>query len=149
MRKRMVAAIVKTCLATAGLSTGAIGAAVLTATPAAACTYGPYSYSIESQTPGWYWGVHHFAYFNAYPDAGCGVGFGVQGQRKVCGFWGCSFETKADSGSAQPHGTRFQQYTGQPCINGTHRYRTRAYANNVGGPGYYTSVLSSEPEFAC
>lgn len=118
--------------------------------PAEACTYGPYQYSMDAEAPIWYWGVHHFGSFYAYPDAGCGVRFKVQGQRKVCGFWGCSYETKADSGFVQPNGTRTRLYTAQACIAGTHRYRTRSYAINLGGPFYYdASVLSSTPQFAC
>jgi hypothetical protein len=127
-----------------------VGADVAAAPVAEACTYGPYSYSMDAEVPVWYWGVHHFGSFYANPDAGCGVRFKVQGQRKVCGFWGCSYETKADSGFVQPNGTRTRLYTAQYCIAGTHRYRTRSYATNLGGPYYYdASVLSTTPEFTC
>lgn len=150
MVRRVINVVVKTTLVAASFTTAGVVAATVSAVPAGACTYGPYAYSMDAETPVWYWGVHHYGSFYANPDAGCGVRFKVQGQRKVCGFWGCSFEVKNDSGFVQPNGTRTRLYAGQECIAGTHRYRTRSYATGLGGPPYYTaSVLSSEPEFTC
>lgn len=143
---RVVHAILAGLVAVAGAVVISVAAPV----PAEACTYGPYAYAVYARTPGRsLYGVMGNGTFAANPDAGCGVRFTVYGQTKVCGAWGCSYESRATNGPYQPNGTYYTLYAEQPCRGGTNRYRTKSYAVNVGGPGYTVTAYSSEPEFTC
>lgn len=50
----------------------------------------------------------------------------VRAQRKVCGFWGCNYHTKAERSVTMNFSSAYSghPYVYQPCIRGTHRYRT-------------------------
>ena len=85
----------------------------------------------------------------------------VAAQTKVCGGWGCSWETRGSSGDVTLSSSPIYRSAKQDCRNGTNRYRTRTYYTAVnldyeGTPA--VPVLSSstssvddnkQPEFTC
>ena len=53
------------------------------------------------------------------------IGFWVYAQTKVCGFWGCNYETKNSSGGTL-QSANYSISVNQTCRGGTNRYRTYA-----------------------
>jgi len=128
---------------------------IASAPSASACTVGPYSYSLYAGINGVYQNVPAYILswggINGYPDIGCSTIYQVNAQTKVCGFWGCSYETRAATGwitATSPYNG--PNYVSQPCRAGLNRYQTKSEAWLGGaGPNGYTWYYSSNPEYAC
>jgi hypothetical protein len=121
-------------------------------TPAHACV-NPAAYLLWADDPVWFWGVHTKGYVRVYGDT-CSDYLRVKGQRKVCGFWGCNYETKADSGWVGVGTNSYvERMMSQDCIQGTHRYRTAAdyqyYVFNGEGNQERVTKNGNGIEFAC
>jgi hypothetical protein len=49
----------------------------------------------------------------------------IEARRKVCGFWGCQYKTKAKVDWQKVQGAGDHHFgVDQPCVAGTHRYQT-------------------------
>lgn len=83
----------------------------------------------------------------------------VGAQTKVCGFWGCSWETRGRTADVTLNASPMSRTATQDCRDGTNRYRTRAYIETVhldsqnGVPILASDVNSQDdpkqPEFTC
>lgn len=70
----------------------------------------------------------------------------VLAQRRVCGFWGCSYQTKAERSYTMNFSKRHSGHilVAQPCVRGTHTYRTRTIVE-VREPTYMYNQGSISP----
>lgn len=84
--------------------------------------------------------------------AHAGASIVVKGQTKVCGFWGCNYQTKASKTKNIDFCCRStgEVYVSQPCRSGRNRYRTLVTVT-IAEPFYreYEYKYSSAPEFVC
>lgn len=121
---------------------------------AAGCSWGAYVYPYAWNPWFDYTYVYNQGKVEQQPDVFCGqeVAY-VRGQRKVCGAFGCEWQTKNEV-PGRPISTYWSATAKQDCIDGTHRYRTRT--------SYYYRTMSNlsvsqlladdsdvEPEYTC
>ena len=150
-------------LAGVGLTAG-VSQALISAKPAQACGWGSLYYldphgpylNTSPQVVGGYGGVQFS------PDSYCGANYATLTlQRKVCGFWGCNFETDnsggANSVSSGALNSSTSWYTTAYiyCPAGTNRYRNKVslqytYWDGQNFTGSSASSFSqSQPEITC
>jgi hypothetical protein len=117
------------------------------ATAAYACTGGPSQFTVWAWTPQSGNPIWDNGGVNSYPDAACGTDQKTMWETKACGFWGCSWETWAQTNWRQPQGSYYNQWAQSGCRGGTNRYRTESdYL--VGNSNTYWAT-SSEPQYSC
>ena len=123
------------------------------AAPASACTGGAAQYSLWGDAPAFYYGTYpnlwSYGEGDYFPSPPCGSPQETDFQTKVCGFWGCSWETWAQTGPTYPNSNAYGQWVSHGCRSGLNRYQTQVILYNVGGPGYNAWWTSSQPEYSC
>jgi hypothetical protein len=146
--KRLLAKLTVSTL----LLTGVGGALVVAqAAPAFACTFNAALYTVWANDPVVFKGqVMDQGGVNQYPSPMCGSPQASYWYTKACGFFGCSWETWANTQARQPDSNSYYQWAIYACRHGLNRYYSSSHFYNVGGPGYEVDANSSgQPEFAC
>jgi hypothetical protein len=132
-----------------GVSSG-VAALAGPASPAYACTYAAASVDVWAWTPILSRpNVNDNGGVNSFPSPPCGMVQQTRWETKVCGTFGCNWQTWAQTQTRAPTSNSYSQWAVASCRRGLNRYRTESDAYNVGGPGYTLNRFSSEPQYSC
>ncbi len=126
-------------------------------TPAMLCTYAYDGGNVAAYDPWLYIGpvaggppvldTSQLNFLNTYE---CGASLEGEALRKVCGFFGCSYQLESSQWQAASASTTTVTVT-QGCISGTNRYQTEAvyYQPQLGAPIRAIIAYSNGLEFTC